>query len=140
MDFNKRRETSSIVYWRISRSWIVLPHTLIEQPRETRINDLGSQPREVWKQPGRLPVEGKLGSSENTSSFLFCCLLCSLCICATCLAFGAQYPELLNQLFGRKQTFVSIFSSTRDQERLVPQILVTLIPAGTCTSGLSTLL
>jgi hypothetical protein len=25
MDFNKWRETSSIVYWRISQSWIVLP-------------------------------------------------------------------------------------------------------------------
>jgi hypothetical protein len=53
MDFNKRRGTSSIAYWRISRSWIVLPHIfwIIEQPREARMSDLGSQPREVWKQP-----------------------------------------------------------------------------------------
>jgi hypothetical protein len=31
------------------------------------MSDLGWQPREVWKQPGRLPAEGRLGTSENTS-------------------------------------------------------------------------
>jgi hypothetical protein len=35
------------------------------------MSDLGSQPREVWKQPGRLPVEGSLGSSENISNYPF---------------------------------------------------------------------
>jgi hypothetical protein len=35
------------------------------------MSDLGSQPREVWKQPGRLPAEERLGSSESTSSCLF---------------------------------------------------------------------
>jgi hypothetical protein len=41
------------------------------KPRETGMNDLGSQPREVWKQPGRLPAKGRIGSSENTSNCLF---------------------------------------------------------------------
>jgi hypothetical protein len=59
------------------------------QPRETRMSDLGLQPREGWKQPGRLPAEGRLGSSENTSNCLFCFLLGPLCIRATYLAFGA---------------------------------------------------
>jgi hypothetical protein len=31
------------------------------------MSSLGLQPREVWKQPSRLPAEGRLGSSENTS-------------------------------------------------------------------------
>jgi hypothetical protein len=31
------------------------------------MSDLGLQLREVWKQPDRLPAEGRLGSSENTS-------------------------------------------------------------------------
>jgi hypothetical protein len=35
------------------------------------MSDLGSQPSEVWKQPGRLPAEGRLGSSENTSNCRF---------------------------------------------------------------------
>jgi hypothetical protein len=30
---------------------------LSNQPREARMSDLGSQPREVWKQPGRLPAK-----------------------------------------------------------------------------------
>jgi hypothetical protein len=40
------------------------------------MSDLGSQPREVWKQPGRLPAEGRLGSSENTrqSTIFVACL------------------------------------------------------------------
>jgi hypothetical protein len=28
-DFNKRRETPSIAYWRISRSWVVLPYVYL---------------------------------------------------------------------------------------------------------------
>jgi hypothetical protein len=35
------------------------------------MSELGSQPREVWKQPGRLPAEGRLGCSESTSNCLF---------------------------------------------------------------------
>jgi hypothetical protein len=35
------------------------------------MSDLGLQPREVWKQPSRLPAEGRLGSSENTSNRFF---------------------------------------------------------------------
>jgi hypothetical protein len=42
-----------------------------KQSRETRMSDLGSQPREVWEKPGRLPAEWRLGSSENTSNRLF---------------------------------------------------------------------
>jgi hypothetical protein len=60
------------------------------------MSDFGLQPREVWKQPGRLPAEGRPGSSENTSKprrCLFLLLLGRLCICATCLAFGAQYLD-----------------------------------------------
>jgi hypothetical protein len=67
MDFNKRREVPSIAYWRISRSWIVRPriYEYSNQPRETRMSDLGLQPREVWKQPDLLPAEGRLVSSEK---------------------------------------------------------------------------
>jgi hypothetical protein len=32
------------------------------------MSDISLQPREVWKQLGRLPVEGRLGSSENTQA------------------------------------------------------------------------
>jgi hypothetical protein len=46
------------------------------------MSDLGSQPREVWKQPSRLPAEGRPGSSENTSSCLF----------VACLALFAYVP------------------------------------------------
>jgi hypothetical protein len=65
MDFNKRRETSSIAYWLISRSLIVLPHIFFEksnQPKETCMSDLGLQPRKVLKQLDRLPAEGRLGN------------------------------------------------------------------------------
>jgi hypothetical protein len=31
------------------------------------MSELGLQPREVWKQPDRLPAEEKLGNSENTN-------------------------------------------------------------------------
>jgi hypothetical protein len=89
MDFNKRREASSIAYWRISRSRIVLPHIFLEksnQHRETRMSDLGLQPREVWKQLGRLPAEGRLGSSENTSNPRRCLLF------VACLALFAYVP------------------------------------------------
>jgi hypothetical protein len=45
--------------WRISRSWIVLPHIfeLSNQPTEARMSDLGLQPRKVWKQSDRLLAE-----------------------------------------------------------------------------------
>jgi hypothetical protein len=61
------------------------------------MSDLGSQPREVWKELDQLPAEGRLGSSENTSKprrCLFLLLRGPLCICSTCLAFGAQYLDL----------------------------------------------
>jgi hypothetical protein len=98
MNLNKRRKASSIAYWWISRSWIALPHFfwIIEPAQRTRMSDLGSQPKEVWKQPGRLPAEGRLGSSENTRNSLFCCLLGPLCIYATCLAFGAYICSIFN--------------------------------------------
>jgi hypothetical protein len=38
----------------------------------------GGQPREVWKQPDRLPAEGRTGSSKTQEScgvVFFCCLL-----------------------------------------------------------------
>jgi hypothetical protein len=55
------------------------------------MSDFGIQSREVWKQPNRLPAEGRLGSSENTSKprrRLYCCLLGPLLIYATWLASG----------------------------------------------------
>jgi hypothetical protein len=39
------------------------------------MSDLGSQPREVWKQPDRRPAEGRLDSSENTSKPRRCLFL-----------------------------------------------------------------
>jgi hypothetical protein len=56
------------------------------RPRETRMSDLGLQPREVWKQPDGLPAEERRGSSEITSKPRRCplgCQLGPLCICAT---------------------------------------------------------
>jgi hypothetical protein len=91
--------TPSIAYWRISRSWIVLPRIFeSNQPRETRMSDLGSHPREVWKQPDRLPAEGRLGSSENTSMprrclFFVACLALFEYV-PLGLAFGANYLDL----------------------------------------------
>jgi hypothetical protein len=38
------------------------------------MSDLSLQLREVWKQPDRLPAEGRLGSSENTSKPQHCVL------------------------------------------------------------------
>jgi hypothetical protein len=94
--FNNRRGASSIAYWRISRSWIVVPHIFLNT-RTSPEKPVCLQPREEWKQRGRLPAKDRLGSSENTSKprrFLFCCLLGPLYICATCLAFGAYCLDL----------------------------------------------
>jgi hypothetical protein len=52
------------------------------------MRDLGSKPREVWKQPGRLPAEGRLGSSENTSKPRRCLLF------VACLALFAYAPRV----------------------------------------------
>jgi hypothetical protein len=35
------------------------------------MSDLSLQPRELWKQPGRLPAKGRRGRSDNTSNCLF---------------------------------------------------------------------
>jgi hypothetical protein len=50
------------------------------------MSDLCSQPREVWKQPGRLPAEGRLGSSENTSKPRRCLFV------VACFALLAHVP------------------------------------------------
>jgi hypothetical protein len=48
------------------------------QPRKTRYIDLSLRPREVQHPSDRLPAEGRLGSSENTSApRLFCFLACT---------------------------------------------------------------
>jgi hypothetical protein len=50
INFNKRSETPSIVYRRISRSWIVIPRIFLNtriSPEKTRISDLSSKPRKV---------------------------------------------------------------------------------------------
>jgi hypothetical protein len=67
------------------------------------MSDLGMQPREVWKQPDRLPAEGGLGSSKKKKNpancgVFFCCLLSRLCICAACLAFGVNLVAGLNSV------------------------------------------
>jgi hypothetical protein len=108
MDFNKRRETSSIASWRISRSWIVLPHIFLNnwtssgkpvwatssssnQPRETRIATSAYNPGKYGNSPvGCRPKEGqvvqKIQASRGVVFFLF---PGPLWIFATCLAFGA---------------------------------------------------
>jgi hypothetical protein len=52
------------------------------------MSDLGLQPRDVWKQPDRLPAEETLGCSENTSKPRRCFLG------AACLALFAYVPLL----------------------------------------------
>jgi hypothetical protein len=59
--------------------WIALPQIfeISNKPRETRMRNLGSEPREVQNQPDRLPAEGRVCSSEMTSKprlFHLCCL------------------------------------------------------------------
>jgi hypothetical protein len=86
---NKRRDASSIAYWRISWSWTVLPHIFLyirTIPEKPVLSDLGSQLKEVLKQSGRLPAEGRLGSSINTSNYLFYCSL------HMCHLFGIHSP------------------------------------------------
>jgi hypothetical protein len=97
MDFNKRREASSIAYWRISRSWIALP--LIS------FNNRTSPEKPVWAtsayNPGKYgnspvgcrPKEGKAVQKTQAIVF-FCCQLGPLCIFSTCLAFGVEYLDL----------------------------------------------
>jgi hypothetical protein len=85
MDFNKRRETPSNAYWRISRSWIFLPHIFL--------NNRTSPEQPVWATSaynrgkyGNSPVgfrpKRRLGSSENTSKP-------RRCLCVACLALFA---------------------------------------------------
>jgi hypothetical protein len=80
MDFNKRREASSMAYWRISRSWIVLHHVFeLNQPRETRMSDLGYQFKgsmETARSDCR-PKEGKVVQKTQASrgDVYFCCCL-----------------------------------------------------------------
>jgi hypothetical protein len=50
------------------------------------MSNLGLQPSEVWKQPDRLPAEGRLGSSENTSKPRRCLYF------VACLALFAYVP------------------------------------------------
>jgi hypothetical protein len=74
MAFNKCREMSSIAYLANQLELDRASSHFFEysnQPRGYRMGDLGLQPREVWNQPGRLPAEGRPGSSENTRSCLF---------------------------------------------------------------------
>jgi hypothetical protein len=47
------------------------------------MSDLGLKPREVWKQPDRLPAEERLGISENHKQ---------LSIFVACLALFAYVP------------------------------------------------
>jgi hypothetical protein len=78
MHFNKRRAAPSIAHSRISRSCIVLPHIFLNNrisPEKPVWATSGSQHREVWKQPDRLPAEGRLGSSGNTSKSRRCLFL-----------------------------------------------------------------
>jgi hypothetical protein len=65
--------TSSIAYWQICRSLIVLPHTIewSNQPNEARMRNFGLKPRNVWSQSDRLPADGEI-ISENTSKPLRC--------------------------------------------------------------------
>jgi hypothetical protein len=96
MDFNKRRENA---FDRLLANKPELDRSsshIFEssnQLRETRISDLGSKPREEWKEPDRLPAEGRRGSSEKNKQAaelsFFCFQLGPRCRHATCLAFGA---------------------------------------------------
>jgi hypothetical protein len=55
------------------------------------MRDLGLQPREVWKQPDRLPAEGRLGSSENRSKPRHCLLFVAcLALVEYMLLFGIR--------------------------------------------------
>jgi hypothetical protein len=81
MDFNKRREASSIAYWRISAEFGSSSKRFCVQSselKESRMSDLGLQPREVRGQSGQLPAEERLGCSENTSDCLFLLLALAL--------------------------------------------------------------
>jgi hypothetical protein len=49
------------------------------------MSDLSLQPREVWKQPDRLPAEGRLGSSKHKQA-------AALSIFVACLALFAYVP------------------------------------------------
>jgi hypothetical protein len=61
------------------------------------MSDLGLQPREEWKELGRLPAEGRLGSSENPSNCLF--LLPALPSVNMCHLFGIRSVVSLSELF-----------------------------------------
>jgi hypothetical protein len=56
----------------------------VERPRLTS--------QEVWKQPGRLPAEGRLGSSETQASrgVVFFVVLASLASLHMCHLFGIR--------------------------------------------------
>jgi hypothetical protein len=72
MDFNKRRETT-FYHLLGNKPELDRPSKIKgaypNQQRETRMSDLGLQPREVWKQSNRLPAEERLGSSKNNRAF-----------------------------------------------------------------------
>jgi hypothetical protein len=83
MDFNKRRENA---FDRLlaNKPELDRPSShlfeLSNQPRETRMSDLGLQHREVWEQPDRLPAEGRPVSSENKSKPRRCRYLLPACL------------------------------------------------------------
>jgi hypothetical protein len=58
MDLNKRRENAFDRLLANKPESIILPYIFgsSNQPRVIRMNDLGLQPRKVWKQPDRLPA------------------------------------------------------------------------------------
>jgi hypothetical protein len=81
------------------------------------MSDLGLQHREAWNQLDRLPAEGKLGSSENTSKprrclFVACADL--LCINTTWLALG-NHKSNLTQLRDLKLHSVSRINDMRSR-------------------------
>jgi hypothetical protein len=93
MDFNKFRE-SAFDRLLAKKPEFDRPSSHISknsnQPRETRMSDLNLQLMEVWKQPGRLPAEGRLGSSENTSEPQRCLFF------VACFALFAYMPYVGN--------------------------------------------
>jgi hypothetical protein len=61
MNFNKRRETFSIAYWRICRSWIVLPHIFL--------NNRTSPEKPVWATWAHNHQLTKLRLSQRTKRY-----------------------------------------------------------------------
>jgi hypothetical protein len=67
IDFNKRSEND---FYSLLANNLELDRRFhfffeyFDQPKETRMSDLGLQAREIWIQPNRQPAEGTLGKSD----------------------------------------------------------------------------